>query len=184
MTSILTYLYIPSSTPFKLTKNIPHTSTPKNRLCKHAPSATTLVSVRDTVVFRTALTALTEPRTLWRRITRYPLPRRRVVLHTDLLCSLVTYTPIRTTRVFHTSQIRWSRWHNAWRCFCLSPAAASLGMLPERLEIVATTYRLTIFKTYAFSLYSLLYIYATYIHMVYLDWQQVVIVSNWGWAWR
>jgi len=36
-------------------------------------SATTLVSVRNTGVLRTALTALTEPRTLWRRITRYPL---------------------------------------------------------------------------------------------------------------
>ena len=35
-------------------------------------SATTLDSVRNTRVFRTALTALTEPRTLWRRITRYP----------------------------------------------------------------------------------------------------------------
>jgi len=44
-------------------------------------SAITLVSVRNTRVFRTALTALTEPRTLWRRITRYPSPRRRVVLH-------------------------------------------------------------------------------------------------------
>jgi len=44
-------------------------------------SATTLVSVRNTRVLRTALTALTEPRTLWRRITRYPSPRRRVALH-------------------------------------------------------------------------------------------------------
>jgi len=33
-------------------------------------SATTLVCVRNTRVFRTALMALTEPRTLWRRITR------------------------------------------------------------------------------------------------------------------
>jgi len=37
-----------------------------------ATSATTVVSVRNTRVFRMALTALTEPRTLWRRITRYP----------------------------------------------------------------------------------------------------------------
>jgi len=44
-------------------------------------SATTLVSVRNTRVFPTALTALTEPRTLWRRITRYPSPRWRVALH-------------------------------------------------------------------------------------------------------
>jgi len=45
------------------------------------PSATTLVSVRTTRVFRTALTALTEPRTLWRRIRPYPSPSRRVALH-------------------------------------------------------------------------------------------------------
>jgi hypothetical protein len=32
-------------------------------------------------VFRTALTALTEPRTLWRRITRFPSSGRRVALH-------------------------------------------------------------------------------------------------------
>jgi len=45
-------------------------------------SATTLVSVRNTWVFRTALTALTEPRTLWRRITHYPSH----CIHTPLLC--------------------------------------------------------------------------------------------------
>jgi len=44
-------------------------------------SATTLVSIRNTPLFRTALTALTEPSTLWRRITRYSSPRRRVALH-------------------------------------------------------------------------------------------------------
>jgi len=36
---------------------------------------------------------------------------------------------------------------------------ASLGMLLVRLEIIATTYRSTIFKTYAFSLYFPLCIY-------------------------
>jgi len=55
-------------------------------------SATTLISVWNTRVFRTALTAVTEPCTLWRRITRYPLPRRRVALHTYLLYFVVTYT--------------------------------------------------------------------------------------------
>jgi len=42
-----------------------------------------------------------------------------------------------------------------------SPAAASLGMLLVRLEIIATTYRSTIFKTYAFRLYSHLCIYVS-----------------------
>jgi len=46
-----------------------------------AASATPLVCVRNTLVFRTALTALTEPRTLRRRIRRCPSPRRRVALH-------------------------------------------------------------------------------------------------------
>jgi len=44
-------------------------------------SATTVVSVRNTRLFRTALTALTEPRTLWRRIRRCPSPRQWVALH-------------------------------------------------------------------------------------------------------
>ena len=46
-----------------------------------ASSATTQVSVRNTQVFRTALTPLTEPHTLWRRIRRYPSPRGRVAVH-------------------------------------------------------------------------------------------------------
>jgi len=147
-------------------------------------SSTTLVSVRNTRVFRTALTALREPHTLWRRITCYPSPRRWVASHTYLLYCVVTYMHIRTTRVLHASQLCWSRLHNAWRCFSLSPAAASLGMLLVPLEIIATTYRSTIFKTYAFSLYSHLCIYATYLHTVYLDWQHAVIVSNSRCAWR
>jgi hypothetical protein len=40
-------------------------------------------------------------------------------------------------------------------------AAASLEMLLVRLEIIATTYRSTIFKTYAFSMYSHLCIYVS-----------------------
>ena len=44
-------------------------------------SATNLVSVWNTRVFWMARTALTEPRTLWRRITWFPSPRRRVALH-------------------------------------------------------------------------------------------------------
>jgi len=55
-------------------------------------STTTLVSVWNTRVFRMALTALTEPRTLWRRITCDPSPRRLVALHTYLLYFVVTYT--------------------------------------------------------------------------------------------
>jgi len=42
-----------------------------------------------------------------------------------------------------------------------SPATASLEMLLVHLEIIATTYRSMIFKTYAFCLYSHLCIYVS-----------------------
>jgi len=126
-------------------------------------SATTLVSVRNTGVFRTALTALTEHRTLWRRITCYPSPRRQVPLHTYLLHCVVTYkhhqndtcvTLFAVAAVLLKLITQRLAMFNTWRCLCLSPAAASLGMLLVCLEIIATTYRSTIFKTYAFSVYS------------------------------
>jgi len=44
-------------------------------------SATSVDSIRNTRVFQMALTALTEPRTLWRTITRVPSPRWRVLVH-------------------------------------------------------------------------------------------------------
>jgi len=49
----------------------------------HMPSATNLVSIRNTWVFLAALTALMEPRIFGRRIKRDPSPRRRVALHTE-----------------------------------------------------------------------------------------------------
>ena len=48
-------------------------------------SATTIVSVRITRVFRTALTALMEPCALWRRYTHCPSPRWCMAFHTYLL---------------------------------------------------------------------------------------------------
>jgi len=88
-------------------------------------SATTLVSVWNTRVFRTALTAQTEPLTLWRRITCYPSPRRRVALHSYMHYFAPGIRTIRTTHVLHSSQglqLCCSRLHNAWRCLCLSSA--------------------------------------------------------------
>ena len=58
-----------------------------------SPSATTLVSVRNTKVFQSALTALTEPRTLWQRNTWFPSARRQVMLHTYLLYFAPGYAP-------------------------------------------------------------------------------------------
>ena len=60
-----------------------------------------------------------------------------------------------------------------------SVKTSSLGTLLVRLEIIATTYRSTIFKTHEFSLYSHLCIYiATHLHTVYLDCLQAVLESN------
>jgi len=85
----------------------------------NSTSATTLVSVRNTRVFRMALTALMERRTLWRRITRYPSPRRRVALRTYSFTLWWCLRTIRRTRVLHSSeglQLCSSRLHNAWQC--------------------------------------------------------------------
>ena len=55
-------------------------------------SAAKLISIWNTWVFQTALTALTEPLTLWRRIRLYQSPRRQVALHTYLLDLVLAYT--------------------------------------------------------------------------------------------
>jgi len=91
-------------------------------------------------------------------------------LHTYLLYCVVTYkhhqnntcvTLFAVAAVMLKPFTQRLAMFNAWRCLCLSPAATSLGMLLVRLEIIATTYRSTIFKTYAFSLYSHLCIYVS-----------------------
>jgi len=112
-------------------------------------SATTLVSIRNTQVFWTALTALTKPGTLWQRITHFPLPRRRIPSHTYLhhIESGMWWRvhTIRTTRVLHSSQglqLCCNRLHNTWRCLCLSSAdshiflsAIAIYRMPHSLHI-------------------------------------------------
>jgi hypothetical protein len=96
-------------------------------------SATTLGSVWNTRVFRTALMALTESRTLWRRITRIPSRQRWVALHTHLHYYAPGIRTIRTTHVLHSSQglqLCCSCSHNSWRCICLSSADSHI--LPLR----------------------------------------------------
>ena len=141
-----------------------------SNICSFA-SARTLVSVGNTRVFRTALTALTEPCTPRRSITRYSSLMRPLALHTYSLTLWWRVRTIRKTCVLHSSQglqLCWSHLHNAWRC-----------------QIIATNSS-TDFKTYACSLYShLCCIYtASDLHTEYLDWQHVVIVSNSRCAWR
>jgi hypothetical protein len=96
-------------------------------------SATIQVSVCNTRLFQMALPALTEPRTLWQSITRFPSPRRRVALHTHLHYYAPDIRTIRTTRVLYSSQglqLCCSRSHNAWRCLCFSLADSHI--LPLR----------------------------------------------------
>jgi len=100
-------------------------------------SATTLVSVWNTRVFRTALTPLMEHLTLWRRITCFPSPRRQVVLHPYLhYFAPGMWWHIRTIRmtcVLHSSQglqLCCSHSQNALWCLCLSSADSHI--LPLR----------------------------------------------------
>jgi len=137
-------------------------------------SATTLASVKNTWVFRTALTALTEPRTFWRRSTCYTSPRRRVTLHMYLLYFVVTFTH-----------------HQKDTCVTLfAGAAVLLKQFTQCLEMLNHSYYLSFnnFQNLCIqfvfsSMYLCIYI-ATYLHMVYLDWQHAVVVSNSRCAWR
>jgi hypothetical protein len=55
----------------------------------------------------------------------------------------------------------------------------SLGMLQVDLDIIATNYCSTIFKTHVINLYSHLCIYiVSHLHTVYLDWLQVELEKN------
>jgi len=98
-------------------------------LCVHwivmFTSATTLVCFWNTRVFQAALTALTEPRTLWQKMTCCPSTRRRLTLRTYLHFFAPAICIIRTTRVLHSLQglqLCCSRLHKAWRCLFLSSA--------------------------------------------------------------
>jgi len=115
-------------------------------ICTVSTSATTLVSFRNTQVFRMALTALKEPRTLWWRITNFLSLRWKVVLHTNLFYFVPRMWwrihTIRMTRVLHSSQelqLCCSHWHNAWQCLWLAPAKCHNFTFPLSLYIGCRT---------------------------------------------
>jgi len=92
-------------------------------------SAITQVSVGNTRLFRMALMALTEPRTLWLGIIRFSLPRRWVALHTYQHYYAPGIRTIITTPVLHSSQglrLCCSSSHNASWCLCLSSANSNI----------------------------------------------------------
>jgi hypothetical protein len=61
----------------------------------------------------------------------------------------------------------------------LGQTTSSLGTVLLHLEIIATTYGSTIFKTHLVHLHSHLFIYiATYLHIVYVNWMQAVLGGN------
>ena len=91
----------------------------------------------------------------------------------------------------------WECWRQAWeprrqvwehlesQPSCLGERTPSLGMLLERLEIIATTYCSMIFKTHVLGLYSHVWNYITsQPHMVYLDWLHAVIERILRGAWQ
>jgi len=146
-------------------------------------SATTLIAVWNTRVFRTALTALMESCMLWRRITRYTAPRRRVALHTYRLDFAVTYTH-----------------HQNDMCVTLFAGAAAMlkpftqrlaiddkpGSTWERWQHVWEHLESQSCIQFVFSsMYLCIYI-ATHLHTLYLDWLKAVLESNsrCAWKWR
>jgi len=106
------------------------------------------------------------------------------------------YTARMQTPVNPQLRCRWQSWacrRLAWEYLeslqsNLGKTTSSLGMLLMLLEIIATTYGSTIFKTDVFSLYSsYLSIYiAPHLHRICLDWLQAVleINSRCGWKWQ
>jgi len=162
------------------------------------PSATTLVSVRNARVFRTALMALTEPHPLWERITRYPSPRRGVVLHSISKMYFCHWKPP------GVSERMWSVNLDAsisgvsdhWRAFL--PAFRVTGSSSDkpgsaddkpgstwecRRYIWEHLESQSCIQFVFSSMYLCIYI-ATHLHTVYLDWLQAVIESNVKCAWK
>jgi len=131
-------------------------------------STTTLLSLRNTRVFQTALMALADPRTLGWRITWYPSPRRRVVFHTYLLYFVVMFThhPKDTCVTLFAGAV-----------VMLKPFTQSLAMLNHSYYLSFNDFQ-NLCIQFVFSFICLCINIATYLHTVYLDWQHALIVSN------
>jgi len=169
------------------------------------PSATTLLSVGNTRVIWTALTALTEARTFWRGTTRYPSPRRQVALHILRKMYLSHLKPP------GVSERMWSVNLDASISGVSDPRRAflpairvtgSAGNKPGSADDKpGSTWELR-WQTWerrrhiwehlesqsriqlVFSSMYLCIDIATHLHMVYLDWLQAVLESNLRCAWK
>jgi len=138
-----------------------------------AASATSQVSVRKARVFKTALTALTEPRTLWRRITRFPSPRRWVWLYwTDVVAFRCIWEHLGA---------HWITVEQSGKYIFFGNAA---GVARNHSYYLSFNDFQNLCIQFVFaSLYLWIYI-ATYLHTVYLDWQHAVIECSSRCAWR
>jgi len=137
-------------------------------------SATTLVSVRNTRVFRTALTALTEPLTPWQKIVCFPSPRRRVrVYWTDVVAFRCTWDHLRAC---------WITVEQSGKNIFFGNPAGAPGN--HSYYLLFNDFQNLCIQIVFSSMYLCIYI-ATNLHTIYLDWQHAVIVSNsrcsWGW---
>jgi len=148
-------------------------------------SVTTLVSIRNTRVFQMALTALTEPRTLWRRITCYPSPRWWVTLHSISKMYFSHWKPPGVSeRVWSVNlDASMSGVSDPRRAFL--PAFRVTGSANDkpgstwkrRRHVWEHLESQSCIQSVFSSIYLCTYT-ATHLHMVYLDWLQAVLESN------
>jgi len=141
-------------------------STLLDPLFQHS-SAMTLVSVRNTRVFRTALTALMEPRTLRRRFTCFPSPRQRVwVYWTDVVSFRCTWEHLGAP---------WITVEQSGTNIIFGNAAGAPG---NHSYYSSFNDFQNLCIQFVFSSMYLCINIATYPHTVYLDCQHARIVSN------
>jgi hypothetical protein len=138
-------------------------------------AATTIVSVKITPVFRTDLTAQTEPGTLWRRIIRFLSPRwRGQVSWTDVVAmrSTCEHLGARSITVEHSG-----------KDIFFGNVAGAPG---NHSYYLSSNDCQNLCILFVFSSMYLCIDIATYLHTVYLDRQHVVIESNarCPWRWR
>ena len=127
----------------------------------------TPVSVRDTPVFGMALTALTEPRTLWWRITFFPSPRPWVRVHwTDVVAFRCTWEHLGAC---------WITVEQSGKNIFFGNAAGAPGNHSYYLSF--NDFQNLCIQFGFSTMYLCIYI-ATYQHTVYLDCQHAVIISN------
>jgi len=155
-------------------RGLPHPIWQVVPLISHT-SASTLVSVRNTRVFQTALTALTEHCTLWRRNTRFPSP----CIHTSPRAYWTDVVAFRCT--WEHLGAHWITVEQSGKNIFFGNAA---GALVNYSYCLSFNNFQNLCLLFVFSpMYLWIYI-ATYLQTLYLDWQHPVIGINSGCAWR